>query len=209
MYPFRELIEVDRRFEKSINLQLDINDIKKINGYIPTQSSVAILKEYLTNILEEKEKASILIGPYGKGKSHLLLVLLAILNMEKCPLRTILKKISEVDKDAADIADSFLNRKQRFLPVLVSSSNDDLNQAFLLGLHEALKRFQIEDISINSFYNEAVRAIDGWKKEFPDTYSRFEGETVRRQLTIDGFMKQLSDYKEEALKLFLMEQTII
>lgn len=202
MYPFRELIEVDRRFEKSINLQLDINDIKKINGYIPTQSSVAILKEYLTNILEEKEKASILIGPYGKGKSHLLLVLLAILNMEKCPLRTILKKISVVDKDTADIADSFLNRKQRFLPVLVSSSNDDLNQAFLLGLHEALKRFQIEDISINSFYNEAVRAIDGWKKEFPDTYSRFEGEIVRRQLTIDGFMEQLSDYKEEALKLF-------
>ena len=202
MYPLKELVGVDRRFEKSINLQLDLNDVDKINGYIPTQSSVAILKEYLLNVMEETEKASILIGPYGKGKSHLLLVLLAILNMEKTDLKTIVKKVSFVDSETGDLIHSFLKQKKRFLPVIISASNDDLNQAFLLGLHESLKQFGIQDISINSFYNEAVRVIEGWKRDFPDTYHRFEMEISNRGMKLNVFLKQLKEYREEALKLF-------
>ena len=117
MYPLKELVGVDRRFEKSINLQLDLNDIEKINSYIPTQSSVGILKEYLINILEENDKADILIGPYGKGKSHLLLVLLAILNMDKVSLKTISKKISLVDSEISP-TDLFSTPRKDLAPIL-------------------------------------------------------------------------------------------
>lgn len=70
----KNFVNVDTRFQKSINLTLDTGDMALVNRYIPTRSSVSILKQYLTNIVRgQGEHATILIGPYGKGKSHLLL----------------------------------------------------------------------------------------------------------------------------------------
>ena len=77
MSQLKDFIEIDKKFQNSINLQLDIDNRKKLNNYIPTRSSINILNGFLENVINNKEKANILIGPYGKGKSHLLLVLLA------------------------------------------------------------------------------------------------------------------------------------
>lgn len=65
----KNFVNVDTRFQKSINLTLDTGDMALVNRYIPTRSSVSILKQYLTNIVRgQGEHATILIGPYGKGK---------------------------------------------------------------------------------------------------------------------------------------------
>ena len=81
MNPLIKLIQINHSFQKSVNLQLDLDNYERIGSYIPTRSSIAILKRYW-NIVSGKsgESASVLIGPYGKGKSHLLLVLLALLH---------------------------------------------------------------------------------------------------------------------------------
>ena len=79
MSQLKDFIEIDKKFQNSINLQLDIDNRKKLNNYIPTRSSINILNGFLENVINNKEKANILIGPYGKGKSHFLLVVLAIL----------------------------------------------------------------------------------------------------------------------------------
>ena len=75
------IITVNERFESSINLKLDLENNKKVDAYIPTSSSVAILDAFLEDLLYEKKWTStMLTGAYGKGKSHLLLVLLFLLN---------------------------------------------------------------------------------------------------------------------------------
>ena len=45
-----DLVQIDNRFEKSVNLLLDLNDKNKINAYIPTRSSINLLKSYLGEI---------------------------------------------------------------------------------------------------------------------------------------------------------------
>ena len=61
----KNFVNVDTRFQKSINLTLDTGDMALVNRYIPTRSSVSILKQYLTNIVRgQGEHATILIGPY-------------------------------------------------------------------------------------------------------------------------------------------------
>ena len=83
MFDISKMIEIDKKYQKSVNLKLDYNQMEKINSYIPTQASIAVLKDYLQQIEKKKgTRSSILIGPYGKGKSHLLLVLLALLTKE-------------------------------------------------------------------------------------------------------------------------------
>ena len=81
MEQWRNLIHINRNFQKAVNLQLDIGDHGRIEHYIPTRSSMLILRRYLKAVTgEAKEHATVLIGPYGKGKSHLLLVLMYLLN---------------------------------------------------------------------------------------------------------------------------------
>lgn len=79
--PYTDILRVDGRFQSSINIQYDIGDLHKIDCYIPTDQSVQVLKEYLNAIYygNKNEYATVLVGPYGKGKSHLMLVLLSLL----------------------------------------------------------------------------------------------------------------------------------
>lgn len=67
MNKFKDFIEIDKKFQNSINLQLDIDNLSKLNSYIPTHSSILVLDGFLNSVLSDRDKANILIGPYGKG----------------------------------------------------------------------------------------------------------------------------------------------
>ena len=40
MNKFKDFIEIDKKFQNSINLQLDIDNLSKLNSYILTHSSI-------------------------------------------------------------------------------------------------------------------------------------------------------------------------
>ncbi len=77
----RDYVKFNSDFRDSVNLYLDLNKVDKIRSYIPTKSSVDILEQYVDAVLDNKQHSTLLIGPYGKGKSHLLLMLLAALTL--------------------------------------------------------------------------------------------------------------------------------
>ena len=75
---YSKIIGSDQHFQSSVNLQYDLNKEEKVKGYIPTIQSIIILKRYLNAVCSDtfnEDNATVLIGPYGRGKSHLLLVL--------------------------------------------------------------------------------------------------------------------------------------
>ena len=82
---YNEFVEVNEGFQSSVNLEYDLNKIEKIEGYIPTEQSVKILgmllRSYYYNS-DPQARAVVLIGPYGRGKSHLLLVLSALTSLD-------------------------------------------------------------------------------------------------------------------------------
>ena len=120
----KEIISVDKKFQTSVNIEYDINSFAKIEGYIPTEQSVAVLDRFLREIYftTESKKANVLVGPYGRGKSHLLLVLSALLSLdvvveEKAKaqkvLKTLCKKIARVNKETGALAEEIYNKKIR------------------------------------------------------------------------------------------------
>ena len=117
-----KLIQINHSFQKSVNLQLDLDNYERIGSYIPMRSSIAILKRYW-NIVSGKsgESASVLIGPYGKGKSHLLLVLLALLHGSMNQNQVILEKIEKIDPQLTDEIRQWIKQENKYLPVLVNS----------------------------------------------------------------------------------------
>ena len=66
-----EVIEFNSSFKTAINLYLSLNKTDKVLNYIPTKSSIHFMDDYMQAVLGKKEHATLLVGPYGKGKSHL------------------------------------------------------------------------------------------------------------------------------------------
>lgn len=171
----KDMLKIDKRFENSINLYLDIDNKNKIDSYVYTRSSQNIMEYYLDNIENDRNHATMLIGPYGKGKSHLLLVLL----------------------------DKVRHRENPYLPVIISGSCDDLSQAFLIGITDALKRVELDKLAPESYYSEAIRRIRQWKKDFPEAYERFNVELEKNEIYgADAFVKELGKQSKRALGLF-------
>lgn len=201
MRNLKEIVHIDKRFQNSINLQLDIGNEKKINSYIPTKSSVLILDSYLQHINMNKDKANIIIGPYGKGKSHLLLVLLYLISGKKGKsIDLLIKKIENNSKHTAELAREI--NKKKYLPIIVSGTYKDLNQAFLVGLLDALNREKLQDIAPASYFSEAVKTINKWKKYYPDTFNTFEKILIGEGTNATKMVSNLKKHSERALKLF-------
>ncbi len=203
MEQLKEEIIIDTHFQKSVNLNLDLGDSGQVNSYIPTQSSVLILKYYLKQILgETSENATILIGPYGKGKSHLLLVLLSLLQGSQKGNSKLISKIRKVDGETADIISQGMGRK-KFLPVLVSGNIGSLNKSFLYALKEALERENMEDIVPASNYSEALRTLDKWQQDYPEVYGQWEGFLKKNGESPKHFQERLGRMDEASMLLFL------
>lgn len=172
MSELQNIINIDNNFQKSINLQLDIGNENKVGRYISTESSKIIEKEYLKAIDNRQAgRATIIVGPYGKGKSHLLLNLMTKLNKSEKP----------------------------FLPVIISAG-DNLANAFKIALSQALERVGIKEIVVDSYYEEAVRVILKWKNEYKETYDKFKKTIkVNEKTFIDNLkkckVKTLNEFK--------------
>lgn len=203
MSQLKDFIEIDKKFQNSINLQLDIDNRKKLNSYIPTRSSINILNGFLENVINNKEKANILIGPYGKGKSHLLLVLLAVLKeSEDKTTEKLLNKIEKISDVTANNARLIHKEYKPFLPVIISGTDRDLNHGFVLGLMEALKKNDLMDIAPDSDYSKAVEVIENWKNKYKKVYKEFENILIGYETNVKELEKSLKSMNRNGLEIF-------
>ncbi|MDD7349633.1 MAG: hypothetical protein PUG66_07320 [Clostridiales bacterium] len=198
----KEVITIDERFQHSINLKLDQMRREPIENFIPTHSALQILSRYLELLSGEKRDSStLLIGPYGKGKSHLLLVLMYLLNpFDEHLTEKLLKNIQKADETFGLQMKEYLAQKKHFLPIVVSFGSDSLEHSYRSGLVRALKRFGLEDCIPNSYYKEALQTIKQWKKEYPETYDKLK--KALGKVGIHSFCKALEQEEEEAMEQF-------
>lgn len=165
---YSDYISINKNFQSSINLGLDLNNEKKIDEYIPTKDICDVLRIYINSCLGAKtNKATILMGPYGKGKSFLLLILSYLIsnNPDSATYKRLIKKIKSIDEELYSLIKEYNSSKNRLLPVIVNSNYDNLTQAFLLALSEALNREKVPNIIPNTVYSVCVDLIDKWEND--------------------------------------------
>ncbi|MBR9962143.1 hypothetical protein [Anaerostipes sp. Marseille-Q3525] len=204
-----DIISFNNNFKTAINLYLSLNKPDKVLSYIPTKSSVKFLGEYAEAIIKNKEQATLLVGPYGKGKSHLLLVLLAVLSMERTDknseiIKKLINKIKDVDEIGYLVADNLKKiwKKEKFLPILITDTTGDLNQAFLLGLNEALKRDGLTELIPDTYYSIAQDKLLDWKINYKDTFEEFEMKIAEHGMNIQQFQSNLKRFSKETMNIF-------
>lgn len=205
----KDIVSLNSNFKTAINLYLSLNKPDKVLSYIPTKSSVNILGEYTKSIIENKEQATLLVGPYGKGKSHLLLVLLAALSMERTEknnkiINELLNKVNKVEEIGHVVAEqiSKIWEMDKFLPVLITDTTGDLNQAFLYGLNDALKRDGLTELIPDTYYSIAIERLNDWEINYKSTFDEFEEKVVSHGKNIQELRAELKMYSKDALNLF-------
>ena len=205
----KDVIELNSNFKTAINLYLNLNNTDKVLSYIPTKSSVSFLGNYAEAVLNSKEQATLLIGPYGKGKSHLLLVLLAVLSLDRTVqndkiIKKIIKKIQSTDEIGSQVSIELeeLWKRNKYLPVLISYSGGDLNQSFLVALNEALNRDNLSGIAPETYYSVALDRLDDWKKNYKNTFAEFKKEIEKEGTTVTNLIADLKSFSRKALDSF-------
>ena len=131
---FNNKIDVAKGFQTSVNIAYDLNNTGKISGFIPTMSSLDIIEDVLLSTAPNStERARILIGAYGRGKSHIILVLLSLLfKKDKAAFTALLEKMKTSNPKLYDYTNQFIDSGRKLLPIVVGGSSASLTQSFLL-----------------------------------------------------------------------------
>lgn len=203
---YKDYISVNENFQYSVNLQFDINNISKIKEYIPTKDGCELLEQYFNSVLNSKNRATTLIGPYGKGKSHLLLVLITLLNNynteDKKDIDIFLNKIKKVDSDTYELIKNIRDTKTKLMPIIINSNYGDLNQAFLLALSESLEREKLSSIVVNTYFDIALKVILKWEDEYKDVISEIKKCLSEYNCSFKDLKQGLKNYSEEYYAIF-------
>ena len=195
-----KMISVASGFQYSVNIGYDLGNEDKLRNFIPTRSALELLEDILLSTSPTStDRARVLIGAYGKGKSHIVLTILSILMKRDLPLFE--KLLPKIDSNPRlqQLVRNYYDSEDKILPVVISGSNTSLTQAFLLSLQRTLSLFGLLDAMPDTNYHAAVTTIQRWEKEFPDTYIKFF-EAVDEPASV--FIERLNNYDIAAYELF-------
>ncbi len=194
-----KMISVASGFQYSVNIGYDLNNEDKIKNFIPTASALNLLEDILLSTLPSStDRARVLIGAYGKGKSHIMLTILSLLMKKDIALfsRT-LEKIKGTKLH--QLINNYYESEEKILPVIVTGSNTSLPQAFLLALQRTLSENGFLDVMSETNYEAAVSVIQRWKTEFPETFKEFSERILS---PVDVFVERLKNFDTHTYEEF-------
>lgn len=197
-----EFISVAEGFQTSVNIAYDLYNDEKVKSFIPTTSAIDIIEDVmLSTASPSAQRARILIGAYGRGKSHIILVLLSLLfKKDRTLFEMLLTKMQEVNPGLYDFVLEYLNSDKKILPVVISGSSASLTQSFLNALQQTLHSAGLDSLMPETHFKAAITSIENWRKNYPDTYKRLLSELTE---SLDSFILRLQEYDVTAYERFI------
>ena len=196
----RDMISTASGFQYSVNIGYDIRNDTKLKNFIPTKSALSLLEDILLSTNPAStERARVLIGAYGKGKSHIALAILSLLMKRDLSLfEKLMPKIRENPK-LNQLVLNYYDSENKILPVVIAGSSTSLTQAFLLSLQRTLSEYDLLTAMPETNYKAAVSTIRRWEESYPETYGKFQNGISD---TIDIFTDRLENYDTAAYEEF-------
>lgn len=202
---YNEFFTINKNFQSSINLVFDIDNELKINEYIPTTDICDILKKYVKTFLGYNfDRATTLVGPYGKGKSFILLVLSYLVgdNKNKVAWSILVEKIKKIDLELYNLIIELKNKDINLLTVIVNPNYDNITQTFQLALNDSLNRVGLTDIIPSSVFNICVSLVDKWNADKKTKKEIHEKCIEMNKVSLEELKKELSVFSPKAYNIF-------
>lgn len=197
----KNYLNIAEDFQYSVNIEYDFGNEEKIKGFIPTTATFDIIEEImLSTHTSSTDRARILIGAYGKGKSHFVLIVLSLLMSKNIgAFEGLLSKIKEYNPKLHQFILDYLNSDKKLLPIIIQGGNSSLSQSFLSAMRRTLEIADLSDLMPDTHFTAAIDMINNWQENYPDTYEKLKGEINE---PIVEFVNRLTKYDSKAYKLF-------
>ena len=194
------MINVEAGFQRSVNIGYDIYNAAKLKSFIPTKAALDLLEEILLSVIpNSSERARILIGAYGKGKSHIILAILSILMRQDLNGSPNFAAAISKNPKLSQLVQFYYDSNQKILPVVISGSHSSLSQAFLISLQRTLSENNLIDVMPETNYRAALKTIKRWRKSFPVTFQDFKDKLNE---PVEIFIDRLKSFEVAAYELF-------
>ena len=200
-----KIVSVDGRFQRSVNINSDIGDLDFFQGYKAPSSSEKLLYEMSEHVSETSHGSFTWTGPYGSGKSSLVVACSALLSEDKN-----IKSAAEncfsngLSKDIVkNLAPNFgirrifssVGRPSQAETIIAQSANIDANKDYLTQkLVELANEKQQEDDGIILFIDEMGKFLEAASRDDGDVYFFQElaeaANRSRGRLIIIGILHQ-------------------
>lgn len=203
---YNSIIDLNKKFKSSVNLQFDLNNEEKILQYIPTTDLCDVIKIFVKDFLSiETSRAFTLSGPYGKGKSYLMLIIIYLVSKRtnRELFKKVISKFKMIDEELADLILQLDTKNISLLPVIINNnSSEDFNQNFMLALNETLKNHEMLDIVPNSVFAECLNQISIWEAKEKNEFDIFEKCRKSLNISMIELKKGLKKYDLNSYRLF-------
>lgn len=195
-----KMIQTASGFQYSVNIEYDLHNTEKLGNFIPTRSSLSLLEDILESTQNSAtNRARILIGAYGKGKSHIVLTILSLLMKKNRDLFIHLNEKLQENNRLFTLLNNYYSGKVRLLPIVISGNSTSLHQAFIFSLQKTLSDNNLMDVMPETNYAAAIKTIQKWEKEYPQTFKAFAKEING---TPQKFIEKLQDFDVDAYRQF-------
>jgi len=198
----KEIIRENEGFHTSVNIAFDFGSSSKVSSLIPTESVCRYVEEIISDVLAPSSmRAKVLVGAYGKGKSHITLAaLMAMWSKDVSAFSRLIDAYRERGSEFGDDLERFVSEGDRLLPVIISGNTSDLRHSLLLGLKSALLFANLEHLLPATNYDGALEVLERWRANYPETLAAFERIVGRRYAS---FVAELKNFDTAAYNDFV------
>ncbi len=137
-----DLVQLRRRFLRSINLERDFYSTDPLDGYFPTPSALAALDRVAAGITQTYARAFSVTGPYGSGKSSFALYVCKVLAPASFGATAARRNAARLQPALS--GHLFPEKRAGFWPILITGSREPLARALVRGLLQGLGRLPDE-----------------------------------------------------------------
>jgi hypothetical protein len=191
-------------YKTSINLGFDYQDNQVLNGYIPSKTHEAAIVSFLDGLTKKNsQRAHIIYGPYGTGKSYLTNVFLSMISDQKdFETSKAFYKINS-DREFESVQDSYKMFKltnRTYIPIFFNGFEGDINSLILEKLTPIIAEQKLN--VTNEFLDVYYEVLDNWYRQFPKTYNAFLDELSERKIQLADLELNIKKNNKDSIDFF-------
>jgi hypothetical protein len=211
-----DCISLKRRYQRSINLERDLDRNDSLEGYVITPRSMESLERILFALTSGNSRAWTLTGAYGTGKSSFAHFLLSLSGPSQSPARAEAKKIVAAQCNGDAHLWKLVNKRNLsgFVRAVATAQREPISHTVLKALYrgsrEAFAQRKLKVVEELQTYIDKLKAN---KTSDPDRVLEFVQEVAKKSesgliLVIDELGKGLeySALRHSDGDLFLLQQ---
>lgn len=191
-------------FQPSINIVHDVGNVTLFEEYVPNVKQLDIMNEVLSNVLVGEQRAHLLVGPYGAGKSLIGAITTTLLTQKK-----ITKEIKQFFKDVYTVSPSLeeqlqttlSNRQLKWIPITITGKTGDFENILLESIQ---KQCSVNGLQLNLKHDATyiVELIEMWKNQYNEVYISLADVLSKSDYTVELLVEKLENGETAAVALF-------